>query len=465
MPHNSPVASQLDSRSQSDCSAAFGKRTPLRGGRRVVFWLLVAASVGLLFGRRPDAVTTPQFWAEDGAVFFADQYRGTVRPWTLYRGYCHLIPRVVAGVATLLPLKQAPLVYNVSALILAAVSIAWFSLPHFRHLVKEDSLRASVCIALAVLPTAHEILATITNLQWYLGLWGALVCFQPIRGRRAKMLVALAYVAAVFSAPYFALFVPILLLRAWFRREDLTFCLGLVGIQVVYAVAILLFGDSLHLTFSATRVRAACEWFSVRSILGVLLGPWVLMHSLRPYSTILAWTALALFVAGASGCLLQLRRDRGFLLFSMLAAYLAFACVMLFVATRLDALVPGQSLALLNQLQNNFVAAPRFFVLPSTLVLVWGSAAFSRLRGQRWMYAAGAAWATLMVIASVANYRFAPRFIDYDWPLWAARLQHSAAVGDPLPEIPINPEGWRIKGLANRPSQRRDLSLIELTIA
>src|SRR5215472_2407952 len=108
---------------------------PLRWDRYAILFALVFL---LLVFRRPDALTNPQFWAEDGVQFFFSQItRGTwaslFRP---YAGYLHLIPRLVAAGASPLPARVAPLLYNFSALLIATWSCTLFSLPWYRPLLR-----------------------------------------------------------------------------------------------------------------------------------------------------------------------------------------------------------------------------------------------------------------------------------------------------------------------------------------
>jgi hypothetical protein len=158
--------------------------------RDLARFLAVAAGLAvLLFLRRPDSLLSPQFWAEDGAEFFYFQFYGSLPLFKPYSGYLHLAPRAVAALAGLFPVRFAPLIYNIFALALAALCSAWFSLPHFRHLVRSDRLRAAACIFIAVMPAAGTVLLNLTNVQWYLLTWLGLVCFQPfpatLKGRAA----------------------------------------------------------------------------------------------------------------------------------------------------------------------------------------------------------------------------------------------------------------------------------------
>jgi len=79
--------------------------------------------IALIASRRPDALTRPQFWAEDGAVWYAQAYNdgawsALLHPWT---GYVQTFSRLTAAVSLSVPLVDAPLVFAVAALVAQAV--------------------------------------------------------------------------------------------------------------------------------------------------------------------------------------------------------------------------------------------------------------------------------------------------------------------------------------------------------
>src|SRR5690348_1083211 len=86
---------------------------------------LFAASALGLFLRAPDALLNPQFIAEDGTAFFAGQFGRLLPPlFGPVQGYWVVLDRLVAWYASFFPVILVPLVYNLSAILLAATSIA-----------------------------------------------------------------------------------------------------------------------------------------------------------------------------------------------------------------------------------------------------------------------------------------------------------------------------------------------------
>jgi hypothetical protein len=159
---------------------------PIR--RAVLGYLGVAAAIALLFVlRRTDAITNPQFWAEDGTVFFFENLR--LGCWdalhTYFRGFPYVAQTLIACGATSIPLERVPLAYILSAHALAAASLATFSLPSFRHVIRNDALRIIFALAVAATPQARELVGSITNTGWFLGIW--LMLLTIMRLPRAPM--------------------------------------------------------------------------------------------------------------------------------------------------------------------------------------------------------------------------------------------------------------------------------------
>ncbi len=127
-------------------------------------YLLWFISALLLAFKSPDSLVKAQFWAEDGAVFFAPQLESI---WPLlfepYAGYLHVIPRFVAWLASWLDINWQPFFYNAAALVIDSFVIAYVALRwHF------TGSKLTILLAFFVVPTAGDIFGTVTNVQWFL---------------------------------------------------------------------------------------------------------------------------------------------------------------------------------------------------------------------------------------------------------------------------------------------------------
>ena len=121
-----------------------------------------AVSAALLVLKAPDAFLHPQFWAEDGLVFFAQQHRhGGPLLFSPYAGYLTLIPRLVAWIATAFPVVDAPTIYSGAAFGLGAAGLA-----ALRILGRLGLPFWLVLATVALTPTNDEVFGTLTNAQW-----------------------------------------------------------------------------------------------------------------------------------------------------------------------------------------------------------------------------------------------------------------------------------------------------------
>ena len=180
---------------------------------------LVACAV--LISRRPDAILHPQFWAEDGHVWFAEAYNlgwGHALLRT-YAGYFQTLPRIGAALALLVPLALAPLVMNLIAIVVQALPVslllssrssAWGSLRY----------RAFMAAIYLALPNMREISAILTNSQWVLALAAFLVlaALSP-KTVSGKVVHAFILLFCGLTGPFCVFLFPISIFLAWRRRD------------------------------------------------------------------------------------------------------------------------------------------------------------------------------------------------------------------------------------------------------
>jgi hypothetical protein len=130
--------------------------------------LLAGTAVGL--ARQPGSGALQTIWAEDGQVFLAQAVALPVdRAFsTLYAGYLHAVPRVLAELAAALPLPVADAVLSGgAALIVAALALLIYraSAGHIRSTV----IRAALAGAVVLVPVGQaEVTNNAANLHWFL---------------------------------------------------------------------------------------------------------------------------------------------------------------------------------------------------------------------------------------------------------------------------------------------------------
>ena len=131
--------------------------------RRCYPWIVVLAVMGILAARRPDVITNPQPTWEDGRVFLSE---AVAAPWwhTAFKpfiGYFIVIPRMIACVFTPSTIHVAPLVFNVSALMVSAFALSLPVFPAWRH-VMPLPLRTAWVLCAALMPWQTETLGNLS---------------------------------------------------------------------------------------------------------------------------------------------------------------------------------------------------------------------------------------------------------------------------------------------------------------
>jgi hypothetical protein len=142
--------------------------------------LLFLFLAGILLLRRPDMLTNPQLYAEDGSVFLRDQlvFPGTA-VFFPYNGQFHLLPRILALFESFFPLPVVPLLCSIASVLINSLCLSIFFLPWNRWLIENDLLRAAVCLVLATTLDGSEMIGFSGPLMWYLFLVGILLLFRP----------------------------------------------------------------------------------------------------------------------------------------------------------------------------------------------------------------------------------------------------------------------------------------------
>jgi hypothetical protein len=435
--------------------ALFGPaRAEADAGRR--WWLRYAAVACILVlvivGRRPDAFTRPQFWEEDGFVFFYQNltlgFLGALR--TLHEGFPYLIQRLLAAAGGLVPFAAAPRVYATASTALTALAMAAFCLPGFRHLVRSDALRGAFCVACVCLPSGHEtILATPTNLGWFLAVWLFLISLVRLpRSPAAVGALAACGVAVAWSTPLAALCVPLWLLRASagvLRRDHRGFWFA--------ATLLLAFGVIVFITRNlgaqgplivqvpeSGTIVVGFKWHNLVNACASTVGSLFVRYDYLPDLVLsrsgLLWAGSALFVATLVGTAAVTDPRR--LPVTLVCLIVAAGELSLTLAGR-----PVWNILLGNRttwdLPRHYAVFPTALALLAITVTIDGvrmvapRAILTALVGT----AIAWAWWPSIVIAPLD---------DLHWPVWAARLETKLATGSREPlVIPVHPLVWPLR--------------------
>jgi hypothetical protein len=314
--------------SQSDVSERVCEVRDPRGelsDRRFLLYSAILIVLALV-SRRPDAVLQPQFWAEDGTVFYAGAYTfGWHALLFPELGYFLTLQRLIAMVSLAVPLRWAPLVMNVIALAIQAVPPLFLLTERFAVIGTRRVRWYLVCLLLAI-PVAPELHATITNSHWHL----ALLAFMVFMAGPPTSIAWCVFDTSVVllsgaSGPFCILLLPVAVAMLWFRRNrwaGVLLALNCAGVAL-QAPAILLRSASARspATLGATPMLLV-RIMGGQVIIGSLLGPkFPVLHPILTQAVV-----VGAFVGAALALVYMLTRaPRGLRLLACFGACIAVA--------------------------------------------------------------------------------------------------------------------------------------------
>jgi hypothetical protein len=373
--------------------------------------------------RRPDALTYPQFWAEDGVIFFADAYHhGFSSLWMDHGGYYHLVPRVVALLGlSLIPLVSQPLFYNLFCLfgIMAIIAYLWFRLPF------SPEKKFFMALSLTWAPVANEVMLSLAGFHFILSLCPIILLLGGPPKNGIEWLIDLfVLLICGLTGPFLTLFFPLLLLVAWenkFQPKSYYFSLVIVAGLTIFPQAFTLTTPSIkRFSLDQPLTIAQIIQFLYLQAIGLFFSPNWFKNSMVRLVISMA-VAFAYLGGGIYFMKDVLKRRNWSALTPLLAGLIILSATILLY---------GSAIIFLNPVEGG----PRYFYIPTimilwTAILGWPSK-YLRLMAVLFVY--------FFVLYSIA-YTSRP-WVDYQWPDYSARIATEKEL-----TIPINPPGVLMK--------------------
>jgi hypothetical protein len=353
------------------------------GWQVAVFFAALAA----VFSRLPGAFLHPQFFAEDGWVWYQQAYN--LHWWPslgiAQAGYLQTLPRLVAGVALLFPMQWAPLIMSLAGALIQVLPIT--------------ALLSRRCTPWGPLPLRILMAAlylAITNAMWHLAVLQCLVAFSlPPLSWRGRVLDILLFAIGAISGPFCLLLLPCIAAYWWIRRQRWT--VAVIGITFLGAVIQVL--TILH----SSRGRQAPLGVTPLRLLRIMAGG-IFIDSMTgtggPYLRI-----SLLIVAAIGGLTIMVWGWRSAPLAGRL--YISFAILVLIASLRDPLLLPGAN-PRWEVLAN--ATGIRYWFLPS-LMFLWSAAWCTSGGENRLVRLAGLA---VLLLTLVGVYR------EWSYPPWPA---------------------------------------------
>jgi hypothetical protein len=397
--------------------------------------------LGLIFLKSPDAVLHPQLWAEDGTIYYAQQF-GEWRPllFVPYAGYLNFIPRLIAWLATGVSPGNTPLFYNLSSIIINAFFITYAVIrmsPLFGFAVTMG--------AFFLTPTIGDIFGCITNIQWFAQfalIFG--VIGSALKGRRYGIgdfiSVAIILVASL-SGPFSVV--------------------DAAGILILWSIA----SVGKNLPLPRTLVGSAAEIISdidTMRVLPLMLGAFLQLMTMARHGIYTPETANALTVADRKlfgfGFLFDKYQQAVnspfghsqllilsiyiiifvYSIINLLKSY-SYRSVIIVLLMCIGALQP--ILAYTKQREWHTLSSIShyyYFFGVIALCSVASTIIMGQTNNRKAIVLSGCTCLLLFLIAK-PEYFIRPRLRDMNWPKFAARI----SAGEHTVVAPLNP-GWRV---------------------
>ena len=393
-----------------------------------LLWLACAA---VLFARRPDLLAAPQFYAEDGVIFFHDAaLNGVASLFAPYAGYHQLVARAIALLALPLPAGVQPAAYAWLSVGLAAACCAALA-PLLRGVAGDAGLRAFAALGVVAAIPSNEIIGSIASLQWYLHVpvFAATLVALPARAVTAARVAA---VVVGFTTPLGLIAAPVAAFL-WWRRDSIRD----PWVATLYASASLLNVMTSPRDAGGRATPHVVE--AIGTVTAFRVGDTLALGKTLAES--LAASATAAGVALGLGVLIVLlsalvwRRGAAF---AGVFAYAIVAPVALALATR--------SLDAAGFTGYAFFGADRYFIAPCAAVIVALAALAATIRIA--MLARATAVAALGY-GAYANFHEPQSPLDERWAAVAPAVDAWRAerdAGAPAAEttVPVPPPNWKI---------------------
>jgi hypothetical protein len=401
--------------------------------------LIVGLATALQLWRQAAISAWDTVWAEDGSVFLADALERSFFS-TLFEphgGYLHVVPRLVAGVAAIVPLEFAAVAFDVLSALVVSLLAAFVYLASADTLAARSS-RLALSTLVALLPAAgSELLSNAANLHFYL----IFACFWAFMWRSdhpgalgARVAVVLA---TTLSDPLAVLLAPLALADALARRSrralavPVAFVLGL-AVQVAAALA----ASESPQRLTRFDPGDVIPLYALRVTGSLTVGDRFIDDLWFAFGRGFSYGVLALVAAGLlTGMALSARRTRVFA--AVCVAYSALFFVVFLVGRGSGGMRPGTDEATWHLAGARFTYAPILFLAAAFLAII--DVRGRPIAGPRWLLAPRVALGAVAVLVA-ANFSFqSERSLGPTWSSELSAAREECAGGAPEAHLRVAP--------------------------
>lgn len=385
----------------------------------------------MIFSRWPALLIHAQFYAEDGAVWYAQAYNtGWLHSLTMPQaGYLQTLPRLGVGLALLFPLHEAPLVMTLLGMAIQCLPVLILLSPRCRDWAPLPVRLVLAAIYIA-LPNAREVHVVLTNGQWHLALAESLLAFaRPPQSWPGRVFDVVVFLIGGFSGPFCIVLAPMVLLYWWERRQR--WSLVITAVMSVGAVAEFIF--LMHSTDRDQGELGARFITLVRMVGGDVVT--CAVFGAHSFALRVPWPLLLVIAVGGLTVIFYCMR------FAKLEwkLFLLYTAALFAASLHNPLMVNGRAPKPLWDLLVGDYSA-RYWFLP-TLAFLWSAVWCARYARSRLFKIAGKSLLFLTLIGMLGDWEY-KGYIDENFPAFAQEVEK--AKPGTLVTIPIVPEGWHM---------------------
>ncbi len=393
-----------------------------RGQAALLVVGVLALAIALQLARLGWSVSSDVLWAEDGLIFFHQaSTMGFFETLTdTYTNYLVVIEHLIAGAATLVPVRDAALAISMmSAAVVAVTGLAvWLASAAY---IRNVWLRGTLAVVTVLAPFAGiESLNSASYVAWFM----LFACFWMLLWRPAgwvgTVFAAIFLLLTGLSSPGVWFFAPLVLLRALAAadRRDVAILAGWALGAFAQIPPILADNEAVVApTWSHYIPTDYLQRVVTESPFGLRLGGdlWIALGWALP---------IGLAIVGVVGLIFGLRRaSYGARWVSGLAVTISLAMFLVAIYQRALGLEIRWPVGSYHELDSRYVIVPALLLISAAMVLLESSAARSPRRDWfRW--AAGATVGLLLISVTVS---FWTRELDIRGVPWKLGVEQAAA--------------------------------------
>jgi len=187
------------------------------------YLLVFVFSFFLIMIRRLDMFAYPQFWAEDGTVWFEDAFNtGFILPLlTPVAGYLQTISRLGGAFSLLFSPDHSPLIFNLIAITVKILPILFIFSNRFKKILPGLWSKILIALVYIALPNTSEVFVNLTNAQWHLAILAFLIIVAtPSTKKYWRIFDGFFIALSCLSGPFCVFLFPVVVINYYWADKE-----------------------------------------------------------------------------------------------------------------------------------------------------------------------------------------------------------------------------------------------------